>query len=43
MPTAIMAAIIAKEHNIAPHFVTSAVFITLLASLVTLPVIMTMF
>ncbi len=40
MPTAVMAAIIAKEHNIAPHFVTSAVFFTLLASLATLPVLM---
>lgn len=38
MPTAIMAVIIAKENNIAPHFVTSVVFITVLASLVTLPI-----
>ncbi len=40
MPTAIMAAIIAKEHNIAPQFVTTAVLFTILASLVTLPLFM---
>jgi len=40
MPTAIMAAIIAKEHEIAPEFVTSVVLLTVLLSLVTLPIIM---
>ncbi len=40
MPTAIMAAIIAKEHNIVPHFVTTVVLFTILASLVTLPLFM---
>ncbi|PLX94518.1 MAG: transporter [Desulfuromonas sp.] len=40
MPTAIMASIIAKEHGIAPHFVTTAVLVTTLASLVTLPIFM---
>lgn len=40
MPTAIMAAIIAKENNIAPQFVTTVVFFTILASLVSLPLLM---
>lgn len=40
MPVAIMATIIAKEHNIVPDFVTSVVFVSVLASLVTLPLIM---
>jgi predicted permease len=40
MPTAIMAAIIAKEHNIVPHFVTTVVLFTILASLVTLTLFM---
>ncbi len=43
MPTAIIAAIIAKEHNIAPHFVTTVVLFTILASLVTLPLLMTFY
>ncbi len=40
MPTAIMAAIIAKEHKIVPHFVTTVVLFTILASLVTLTLFM---
>ena len=40
MPTAVMAAIIAKEHNIETHFIVSAVLFTVLASLITLPLIM---
>lgn len=40
MPTAIMAAIIAREHNIVPHFVTTVVVFTILASLGTLTVLM---
>ena len=40
MPTAIVAPIIAKEHGIEPHFVVSAVLFTVLASLITLPIIM---
>lgn len=40
MPTAIMATIIAREHNIAPQFVTAAVLFTILASLTTLPLFM---
>ncbi len=40
MPTAVMATIVAKEHGIAPNFINSAVLLSLLASLVTLPAIM---
>ena len=40
MPTAIISAIIAKEHNIVPHFVVSVIFFTIIASLVTLPLLM---
>lgn len=40
MPTAVMAAIIAKEHDIETQFIVSAVLFTVLASLVTLPLIM---
>jgi predicted permease len=40
MPTAVMAAIIAREHQIVPHFVTTVVVFTLLASLVTLTILM---
>lgn len=40
MPTAILVAIISKENNIVPAFVTSVVLFSTLASLVTLTVIM---
>ena len=40
MPTAILVAIISKENNIVPEFVTSVVLFSTLASLVTLTVIM---
>ena len=40
MPTAILVAIISKENNIVPPFVTSVVLFSTLASLVTLTVIM---
>lgn len=40
MPTAILVAIISKENNIVPDFVTSVVLFSTLASLVTLTVIM---
>lgn len=40
IPTAIVAAIIAKEHKIVPHFVTTVVLFTILASLVTLTLLM---
>jgi predicted permease len=40
MPTAILVAIISKENNIVPSFVTSVVLLSTLASLVTLTVIM---
>ena len=40
MPTAVVAAIIAKEHDIDPQFIVSAVLFTVLASLITLPLIM---
>jgi len=40
MPTAILVAIISKENNIVPEFVTSVVLFSTLASLVTLSVIM---
>lgn len=40
MPTAILVAIISKENNIVPSFVTSVVLFSTLASLVTLTVIM---
>jgi predicted permease len=40
MPVAILAAIISKEYDIAPQFVTSVVLISTLASLVTLTFIM---
>ena len=40
MPTAVLAAIISKEYNIAPNFVTTVVLFSTLASLVTLTVIM---
>ena len=40
MPTAILVAIIAKENDIVPRFVTSVVVFSTLASLVTLTVIM---
>ncbi len=43
MPTAVMAAIVASENNIAPAFVSTTVLCTILASLVTLPLIMMMF
>lgn len=42
MPVAIMAAIVAREHDIVPAFVTSVVLFSLLASLVTLPLLMLM-
>ena len=40
MPTAVLAAIISKEYNIVPNFVTTVVLISTLASLVTLTIIM---
>jgi len=40
MPTAILVAIIAKENNIIPGFVTSVVLVSTLASLVTLTLLM---
>jgi predicted permease len=40
MPTAILVAIIAKENDIAPSFVTSVVMVTMLASLLTLTLLM---
>ena len=40
MPTAVIATIIAKEHDIDPHFIVSAVLFSILASLITLPLIM---
>ena len=40
MPTAILVAIIARENNIVPNFVTSVVVVSTLASLVTLPLLM---
>jgi predicted permease len=40
MPTAILVAIISKENNIVPEFVTSVVLFSTLASLVTLTLIM---
>lgn len=40
MPTAVVATIIAKEHDIDPTFIISAVVFTVLASLITLPLIM---
>ena len=40
MPTAVLAAIISKEYNIVPNFVTTVVLFSTLASLVTLTVIM---
>ncbi len=40
MPTAILVAIIAKENNIVPGFVTSVVLFSTLASLITLPLLM---
>ena len=40
MPTAVVATIIAKEHDIDPTFIVSAVVFTVLASLITLPIIM---
>lgn len=40
MPTAIMATIVAKENDIAPHFIIASVLFAILASLVTLPLIM---
>lgn len=40
MPTAILVAIISKENNIVPGFVTSVVLVSTLASLITLTVIM---
>jgi len=43
MPTAIMAAIVAKENDIAPNFVNTSVLFTVLVSLLTLPLIMLMF
>ncbi len=43
MPTAVMATIVAKENDIAPHFVNSSVLFSIIASLVTLPLIMMMF
>lgn len=42
MPTAILVAIIAKENNIVPDFVTSVVVVSTLASLVTLTLLMVM-
>ena len=43
MPTAIMATIVAKENNIAPDFVNTSALFAILASLVTLPLIMMVF
>ncbi len=40
MPTAVMATIVAKENDIAPHFVNSSVLFAILASLGTLPLVM---
>lgn len=40
MPTAILVAIIAKENNVVPEFVTSVVVVSTLASLVTLTLLM---
>ncbi|HRQ38124.1 MAG TPA: AEC family transporter [Chloroflexota bacterium] len=40
MPTAVLAAIIALEHDLLPDFVTTAVLFTTLASVITLPFIM---
>ena len=40
MPTAIMATIVARENNIAPDFVNTSALFAILASLVTLPLIM---
>ena len=40
MPTAILVAIIAKENDIVPDFVTSVVVVSTLASLVTLTLLM---
>jgi len=42
MPTAVMAAIVAKEYNIIPSFVTSVVLFSIVASLISLPLIMIM-
>ncbi len=42
MPTAVMATIVAREYGVIPGFVTSVVLFSLLASLVTLPMIMVM-
>lgn len=39
MPTAIMATIVAQEHNISPSFITSSVIFSLLCSLFTLPLV----
>ena len=39
MPTAIMATIVAQEHNISPIFITSSVILSLFCSLFTLPLI----
>lgn len=43
MPTAILVAIIAKENNIVPRFVTSVVVVSTLASLLTLTLLMALF
>lgn len=40
MPTAITVAIIAKKNDVAPDFVATVVLVTIVASLVTLPVLM---
>ena len=40
MPTAVMATIVAKENDIAPHFVNASVLFSILASLITLPFVM---
>jgi len=40
MPTAVLVAIISREYNVVPAFVTSVVLFSTLASLVTLTVIM---
>ena len=40
MPTAVMATIVAKENDIAPHFVNSSVLFAILASLISLPLVM---
>ena len=42
MPTAILVAIIAKENDIVPEFVTSVVLFSTLASLATLTILMVM-